>query len=73
MKHKTENNSTKIGIDSAGIWTAEQYVIDSGWDLSCVASTASLGVSLEDRKTLTGKQSDALLEYCVAKTAEAAR
>lgn len=65
-------NRTKIGIDSTGIWTAEQYVIDSGWDLSSVASTASLGVSLEDRKTLTGKQSDALLEYCVSKTAEVA-
>jgi hypothetical protein len=63
---------TKIGIDSTGIWTAEQYVIDSGWDSSSVASTASLGVSSEDRKTLTEAQSDALLEYCVLKTAEVA-
>jgi hypothetical protein len=40
------------------------YAIASGWDATCVADTARLGVSEADAEGLSAEQQAALLAWC---------
>lgn len=69
LHHTTMSNTTTTAAE----WTPKQYTIDSGWDFSCIESTAERGVSEADVEVLTKEQQIALLDYCRARVAAYAR
>lgn len=57
------------GIDSAGVWSPSQFVIDMGWDYCCIEATAKHGPSDTDADGLTDQQQKLLQSWCKAKIA----